>query len=41
MIYFKNRDLAREFARKRDSYKVVDCKDQLSANGNRWAVKVI
>ena len=41
MIYFKTRDIAREFAAKREHYVVVDCKENPSANGTRWAVKVL
>jgi hypothetical protein len=41
MIYFKTRTLAREFASKKDSYKVVDCRDAPSVNGLGWAVKVL
>lgn len=42
MLYFKTRDLARAFAKKRDHYRVVDCADNPSAGGHyRWAVKVL
>ena len=41
MLYFKNRALARMFAKKNSYYVVVDCKDNLSARGHRWAVKVL
>lgn len=41
MFYFRTRTLAREFAAKNDKYTVVDCKDNPSVNGDRWAVKVL
>lgn len=41
MLYFKTRTFAREFAKKSDRYRVVDCKDHPSVNGLRWAVKVL
>ena len=41
MFYFRKRDEAREFAKKQPHYKVIDCKDNLSVNGYRWAVKVL
>lgn len=41
MLYFKKRDEAREFAKKQPHYTVVDCKDNPSVNGHRWAVRVL
>ena len=41
MLYFRTRTLAREFAAKDDNYVVVDCKDNPSMKGDRWAVKVL
>ena len=41
MLYFSTRRLARSFAAKRDSYKVVDCKGAVSLTGKRWGVKVL
>lgn len=41
MLYFKTRTLARSFKAKNPAYKVVDSQDNLSANGLRWAVKVL
>ena len=39
MLYFKTRTIAREFAKRQDHYKVVDCKDNPSrGRGWRWAV---
>lgn len=40
MIYFTLRKHAREFARKRDSYHVVDCGPDAPPK-KRWAVKVV
>jgi hypothetical protein len=39
MFFFKTRKDAREFSKKKDSYKVVDCKDK--GYRLRWAVKVL
>jgi hypothetical protein len=39
MIYFKNRALARSFASKKESYKVVD--NGGNVVGRRWGVRVI
>lgn len=38
MLFFKTRKLAREFARKREQYKVVDFGKDAD---RRWAVKVL
>lgn len=38
MIYFKTRKLARDFAKKRTNYKVVD---NGTTKDHRWGVKVV